>query len=812
VNDEDETFLFLDLNYRQSRLVSILQDNQDLRAPSCYNSVSYAMATRPSGLPYGTAAGEHDPYQDTDFARILEGATGHSNHLCDQCEAVDFASHFDYFRSGKEETISLNQALRQARNCAFCDIVSAAASKRPHLLETAHHREVQCIVRSRAMGGQPGRPEAHIYPHMTLCVFSKDAEKEPDGSWEEREGERNNFMDFGYNVKDPLLVLEHVGEPPTASEWSTMETPTSDDSDSGSEEEDFGAEYESKISAGWTLRRYRSPIPAQINYKTVKDQLRRQDAQSPGAGTADRQKVEALEILIKSSRLRMIDVHTGDVVILRQWERYLTLSYVWGGNKFQKASVIRAESPPDGNVAWSIDWKHVPKTICETADFVRQLGERYLWVDSLCVDQDDLEDRRAIIPRMMAIYGESYLTVAAAAGSDAEFGLPGVNAGSRLTERPLAFTNNGVQIRFLPQRPFGTNVIESSAWNTRAWTYQEHMLSPRSLFFTEIESHLRLGNDIFGERYYFQSYNPSKPRGTETVTATSALLPPQMRTGLLDALQRPPSAQNHLLTWAHYGEALVPYTLRNLTDPGDRLGAFMGIFGRFCRHTRLSPLQFAALCGLPDQWFYQCLLWQPDNRSLLRDDHRRVRFDATQGRALPSWSWVGWTGRINLPEYHERKSFPDGTLRILDNANLCCDSLTMGVHQKWQEDPTPCPIDPTEAIVLHLFTIVIKLEIRRTRLPPAAKCNLVTCHAEATGQRYQIGQIRLTESAASKLCNGKPHTFVLVDNFAMLVEKHDEESYERIALGRLYDRYSKSSADTADYVKSHGEVRHVKLR
>lgn len=52
--------------------------------------------------------------------------------------------------------------------------------------------------------------------------------------------------------------------------------------------------------------------------------------------------------------------------------------------------------------------------------FVRQLGIDFLWIDSLCIIQDDEFDKLEQFPRMSDIYSNSVLTIAASQSSDYE--------------------------------------------------------------------------------------------------------------------------------------------------------------------------------------------------------------------------------------------------------------------------------------------------------------------------------------------------------------------------------------------------------
>jgi hypothetical protein len=96
------------------------------------------------------------------------------------------------------------------------------------------------------------------------------------------------------------------------------------------------------------------------------------------------------------------------VVEERPWsEKYVALSYVWG--------------PPSG------DW---PKTVLDAVEVTKQLGEQYLWVDRLCINQSNLQEKQFLISKMDAIYEGAEFTIVAAAG-DARTGLTGVSTTTR---------------------------------------------------------------------------------------------------------------------------------------------------------------------------------------------------------------------------------------------------------------------------------------------------------------------------------------------------------------------------------------------
>jgi Heterokaryon incompatibility protein (HET) len=102
--------------------------------------------------------------------------------------------------------------------------------------------------------------------------------------------------------------------------------------------------------------------------------------------------------------LRVINCRRSPLAVEdRPWSaRYVALSYVWG-QTFG-------------------DW---PKTVLDAAEVTKQPGEQYLWVDRLCIDQSNLQEKQFLISKMDAIYEGAEFTIVAAAG-DASTGLPGV--------------------------------------------------------------------------------------------------------------------------------------------------------------------------------------------------------------------------------------------------------------------------------------------------------------------------------------------------------------------------------------------------
>ena len=98
--------------------------------------------------------------------------------------------------------------------------------------------------------------------------------------------------------------------------------------------------------------------------------------------------------------------------------RYTTLSHCWG-----KDQPIKTTKANLSDHLREVKWPLLPKTFQDAVIITHGLGIEYLWIDSLCIVQDDMNDWGKESAEMKNVYGYSYLTIAAAAGEDSRHGL-----------------------------------------------------------------------------------------------------------------------------------------------------------------------------------------------------------------------------------------------------------------------------------------------------------------------------------------------------------------------------------------------------
>jgi len=339
--------------------------------------------------------------------------------------------------------------------------------------------------------------------------------------------------------------------------------------------------------------------------------------------------------------LFLIDVLERRLVRLPSSVRYVTLSYVWGNARvlcttrqnrvelFEYASLTRNR----------------PAVVVEDAmEVVRALGERYLWVDSLCIIQDEDDFKGYYIDKMDFIYSGSLFTIVAASGKDAMSPLPGIRPGTRGPQVSQKFRG----LRLLKDPASIEHTLAASVYDSRGWTFQERVLSRHCLVFTDEQV---LVQKLCSEAAYTISELPDERRRLERTEYVSEPLKGlqskkayirssycESHRGLVDDDPVEPGCTNFggILT---YRNIISSYTKKNLTYDSDVLRAIAGIMSYLESKMPHGRIIF----GVPTVDLSLALSWIH-----ARPASRRLSCESPIGRerlALPSWSWAGWTGR-----------------------------------------------------------------------------------------------------------------------------------------------------------------------
>ncbi|KAI0798290.1 heterokaryon incompatibility protein-domain-containing protein [Xylaria sp. FL0064] len=173
--------------------------------------------------------------------------------------------------------------------------------------------------------------------------------------------------------------------------------------------------------------------------------------------------------------IRLIDVVELKLVKTTLQEKFLALSYVWGdGTKpVLTRSTEKTLCQPGG-----VDIEHIPRTIGDATELTRQIGHRFLWVDSVCIIQDNDVDKQGQLPLMDTIYHAAEMVIVAVDSSNAQSGIKGTTNPRQRVHRPTVFIQGHVFTTLLSDL---ADRITNSVWNTRCWTFQEALLARRLL-------------------------------------------------------------------------------------------------------------------------------------------------------------------------------------------------------------------------------------------------------------------------------------------------------------------------------------------
>jgi hypothetical protein len=164
-------------------------------------------------------------------------------------------------------------------------------------------------------------------------------------------------------------------------------------------------------------------------------------------------------------------------------DRYTCLSHCWGMTQSIVTLRINIASHRK-EIAWTL----LPRTFQDAITFTRRLGLRYIWIDSLCIIQDDKSDRQKEVANMSSIYRNSYITIAATKSADDQGGCFSKESPLNLDYMLSSVGQLYVREKLVHWDTLGpSELLRAYPLLTRGWVYQERLLAPRVLHFTEKE-------------------------------------------------------------------------------------------------------------------------------------------------------------------------------------------------------------------------------------------------------------------------------------------------------------------------------------
>ncbi|KAH3947582.1 hypothetical protein HBI81_039660 [Parastagonospora nodorum] len=187
---------------------------------------------------------------------------------------------------------------------------------------------------------------------------------------------------------------------------------------------------------------------------------------------------------------RLLDVRNNSVRVHEithedEGTKYACLSHCWG---YPPNKILCNTLATFNDYRQAVPWEKLPKTFRDAISFTRKLGVPFLWIDSLCIVQNDKDkkDWQEQSANMANIYRNAYITLAATAAKDSDGGLytshdvpPTRRIGSPLLTVQFP---DGSERQLFARRNFDHDTT-SLPLLKRGWAYQERLLSPRVLHF-----------------------------------------------------------------------------------------------------------------------------------------------------------------------------------------------------------------------------------------------------------------------------------------------------------------------------------------
>jgi len=310
--------------------------------------------------------------------------------------------------------------------------------------------------------------------------------------------------------------------------------------------------------------------------------------------------------LLTKKRVRLYEPQSEEV------GRYICLSHRWGSSQPLRTTSQNLQSHKKKGISWG----EVPKTFQGAIILALQLGIRYVWIDSLCIVQDDPTDWNEQSALMCDIYQNAWLTIAASNGLGCHDEL--IPSYQHIVEVPdddgfLQHVCVGLEHDHL-----FANASDDNSLLSRGWVMQERCLSRRVLYCHH--------DELIWE--CTQSAACECPEGNAVVFD-----------GLKSRSNRLPKKATAVQLQRSWHRTVTHYSGLNLSRVEDRQVAILGLAGE------MKPFRKGRyLAGLWEDNLLLDLAWYldyPESMSLSGSEKTRA----------PSWSWTSTMSRCHFASW-----------------------------------------------------------------------------------------------------------------------------------------------------------------
>lgn len=378
-------------------------------------------------------------------------------------------------------------------------------------------------------------------------------------------------------------------------------------------------------------------------------------------------------------------------------DNYVALSYCWGDPEIHPR--MRTLKTNYDDHMRCIEYSSMPRTIQDAVTVCRKLGVRYLWVDALCIIQEDLPDWIEESVKMCSVYTNALCTISAAHADGVSGGIfskqefashtheLNLRGRSIYTRKFLAPYHEHFDFGNIFHCPAATSMVDPSARLTepiaeRGWTLQESILSNRLLHYTTDEL----------------MWDCNETRRCECGNSVGASDVSENYNALLRRLDIPVSDEEWRI-WMLWQGFVETFSLRRLSFEPDKLPALAGLAEQYVGHLQQrfgrKPVYLA---GLWDVFLLRQICWSVQySRMSWRPDGQYKPKRPKEWRA-PTWSWCSVEAPIKIIE-----------ARVFETSAEVIEAVTEPKY------PDLYPFGPVKSGRLVLRGMVIKnLKIERT--------------------------------------------------------------------------------------------------
>jgi hypothetical protein len=347
---------------------------------------------------------------------------------------------------------------------------------------------------------------------------------------------------------------------------------------------------------------------------------------------------------------RILDVGSTDSSLVRLKEldaedntapKYACLSHCWGASRPSRTVAANLDSHKE-----EIPWNSLPPVFQDSIAYVRKLGISLLWIDSLCIVQDDKEDWRMEAAKMASIYQNAYLVISASKSPNSEDGLfGGIDGESSPVTIPIPSSSQGSALYFrksfthLPGY-MDQKLVRKSPLPTfnRGWIFQERLLASRVLHFGPQELSWECLEESACQCAGTYSSSTSNGAGDTILTMSAQVV-------------LKPKAIYNPDYWKHQAETKLikvwhmlveDYTKLHLTFESDIFPAMSGIAKNFQQYANSGYV-----AGMWSKSLLCDLAWHKETISSSVTESAEWHQRPKAWRA-PTWSWASVLGPIQF--------------------------------------------------------------------------------------------------------------------------------------------------------------------